>query len=153
MAILRSLVAAWMTTVIALGLLESSASFEVGHRPGLFGARPALAPIGGAAAADGPASSSRLFASTQPKNRRKKGYEPKWKKKKTLAEEVGDSIAAGSFSNVGIKGDIPVTFKQGNVTKTTMASVGMPLRDVAIQAGQFIKYGCGKGECGTCEAL
>jgi 2Fe-2S iron-sulfur cluster binding domain len=24
---------------------------------------------------------------------------------------------------------------------------------VAIQAGQFIKYGCGKGECGTCEAL
>jgi aerobic-type carbon monoxide dehydrogenase small subunit (CoxS/CutS family) len=21
------------------------------------------------------------------------------------------------------------------------------------QAGQYIKYGCGKGECGTCEAL
>lgn len=34
-----------------------------------------------------------------------------------------------------------------------MALAGQPLRDVASQAGQFIKYGCGKGECGTCESL
>ena len=34
-----------------------------------------------------------------------------------------------------------------------MALAGQPLRDVATQAGQFIKYGCGKGECGTCECL
>jgi hypothetical protein len=54
---------------------------------------------------------------------------------------------------VGIKGDIPVIFRQGNATRTTLAMRGQPLRDVASQAGQFIKYGCGKGECGTCEAL
>jgi len=41
----------------------------------------------------------------------------------------------------------------GNETKTSMASVGQPIRDVASQAGQYIKYGCGKGECGTCECL
>eukprot|EP00429_Kryptoperidinium_foliaceum_P105355 CAMPEP_0176235188 /NCGR_PEP_ID=MMETSP0121_2-20121125/26708_1 /TAXON_ID=160619 /ORGANISM="Kryptoperidinium foliaceum, Strain CCMP 1326" /LENGTH=132 /DNA_ID=CAMNT_0017574599 /DNA_START=370 /DNA_END=768 /DNA_ORIENTATION=- len=34
-----------------------------------------------------------------------------------------------------------------------MAWAGQPLRDVATQAGQFIQYGCGKGECGTCECM
>ena len=34
-----------------------------------------------------------------------------------------------------------------------MAWAGQPIRDVASQAGQFIKYGCGKGECGTCECM
>ena len=34
-----------------------------------------------------------------------------------------------------------------------MALPNQPLREVAIQAGQFIKYGWRKGECGTCEAL
>ena len=33
-----------------------------------------------------------------------------------------------------------------------MAIAGQPFHEVAIQAGQFIKYGCRKGECGTCEA-
>ncbi|KAL7570307.1 hypothetical protein ACA910_017156 [Epithemia clementina (nom. ined.)] len=83
---------------------------------------------------------------------KKKGYDPKWKKKKTLAEELGID-GTKDLAQVGLKGTIPVVFKQGNVTKTTMAIPGQPLRDVAIQAGQFIKYGCGKGECGTCEAL
>jgi 2Fe-2S iron-sulfur cluster binding domain len=79
----------------------------------------------------------------------KSGYVPKWKKKKTLADEVGDV----DFKDKGIKGTISVLFKQGEETKKTMAMPGQPLRDVATQAGQFIKYGCGKGECGTCEAL
>lgn len=77
------------------------------------------------------------------------GYVPKWKKKKTLADDSGDL----DFSDKGIKGTVSVVFKQGNATKTTMAMPGQPLRDVATQAGQFIKYGCGKGECGTCEAM
>ena len=77
-------------------------------------------------------------------------YEPKWKKKATLAETVGP---VKDFKEVGLKGTVSVVFKQGNETKTTMALAGLPLRDAAIQAGQFIKYGCGKGECGTCECL
>eukprot|EP00980_Cylindrotheca_fusiformis_P012726 scaffold3108_cov152-Cylindrotheca_fusiformis.AAC.17 len=81
-----------------------------------------------------------------------KGYTPKWKKKSTLAEEQG-SINDLGFENVGIKGTIPVVFKQGNDTRTSMAFAGQPLRDVATQAGQYIKYGCGKGECGTCECM
>lgn len=32
-----------------------------------------------------------------------------------------------------------------------MALAGQPLSEVAAQAGQYIKYKCGKGECGTCE--
>lgn len=79
----------------------------------------------------------------------KEGYVPKWKKKKTLGDD-GDNL---DFSAKGIKGTVPVLFKQGDVTKSTMAMPGQPLRDVATQAGQFIKYGCGKGECGTCEAM
>ncbi|CAB9512567.1 expressed unknown protein [Seminavis robusta] len=79
----------------------------------------------------------------------KSGYVPKWKKKKTLADE-GDGM---DFKDKGIKGTINVVFQQGDETKSTMAMPGQPLRDVATQAGQFIKYGCGKGECGTCEAM
>lgn len=79
----------------------------------------------------------------------RKNYDPKWKKKKTLAEE-GPPL---DLEAKGIKGTIHVRFQQGNETKLYLARPGQPLRDVALQAGQFIKYGCGKGECGTCEAL
>lgn len=82
----------------------------------------------------------------------KAGYVPKWKKKNTIAEELG-SIGDVGFENVGLKGSIPVIFKQGNETKTSMAWTGQPIKDVASQAGQFIKYGCGKGDCGTCECM
>jgi ferredoxin len=85
-------------------------------------------------------------------NSKGKGYEPKWTKKKTLAEEQG-SIDSLGFGNVGLKGNIPVVFKQGNDTRTSMAWAGQPIRDVATQAGQYIQYGCGKGECGTCECM
>ena len=82
------------------------------------------------------------------------GYEPKWKKKETLAEQMGvGTSTVKDLKEIGIIGTVPVRFTQGNVTKTTMALPNQPLREVAIQAGQFIKYGCGKGECGTCEAL
>lgn len=77
------------------------------------------------------------------------GYEPKWKKKETLSDQDGSD----NFVDKGIKGTVPVIFRQGDDEKSTMAFPGQPLRDVATQAGQFIKYGCGKGECGTCEAL
>lgn len=73
------------------------------------------------------------------------GYEPKWKKKKTLAEEAGTGI--------GLVGNIPVVFRQGNETRRTLALAGSPLSFAAAQAGQAIRYGCKKGECGTCEAL
>jgi ferredoxin len=77
-------------------------------------------------------------------------YEPKWKKKETLADQLGP---VKDLKEVGLVGNIAVVFNQGNETRRTMALPGQPLREVAIQAGQFIKYGCGKGECGTCEAL
>merc|ERR1719469_486979 len=73
-------------------------------------------------------------------------YEPKWKKQAVL--EKGETL-----TDVGLIGTVSVVFKQGNTTKTTTALVGQPLSDVAAQAGQYIKYGCGKGECGTCESL
>ncbi len=76
-----------------------------------------------------------------------KKYEPKWVKKETLGGDGLDEKAKGLI------GDIPVVFKQGNSTKRTMALVGQPLSDVATQANQFIKYGCKKGECGTCECM
>lgn len=94
-----------------------------------------------------------MAASTEPPKTLKpprKGYVPKWKKKATLEELTGGTT---DLTKKGLKGDIPVIFKQGNETKTTKAFAGQPVRDVAIQAGQFIKYGCGKGECGTCECL
>lgn len=81
-----------------------------------------------------------------------KKYEPKWKKKETLAEKDGGKGPV-HYDDIGIKGNIPVVFRMGNETKTTMAFVGQPIKDLASQSGQFIKYGCGKGECGTCEAL
>ena len=80
-----------------------------------------------------------------------KGYVPKWKKKATLAEQTADKVK--SPQDVGLIGTVTVTFHQGNSTKSTLAIPGQPLSDVATQAGQFIKYGCGKGECGTCESL
>lgn len=82
----------------------------------------------------------------------KAGYTPKWTKKGTLAEEAG-SIDDVGFDKVGLKGSTPVVFKQGNETRTSMAWTGQPIKDVASQAGQFIKYGCGKGDCGTCECM
>jgi ferredoxin len=95
------------------------------------------------------ATTSSLFAATIPP--KKKGYEPKWKKLATLADKAGGGPQ--DFKQIGLIGTVPVVFRQGNVTKTTMAIVGQPLRDVASQAGQYIKYGCGKGECGTCECM
>lgn len=81
-----------------------------------------------------------------------KPYVPKWVKKETLADSAGDTTSLG-YQGVGLKGTIPVVFKQGNETRTSMAWAGQPIRDVASQAGQFIKYGCGKGECGVCECM
>ena len=78
-----------------------------------------------------------------------RSYEPKWKKKETLADK-GVNLDP---KEVGLTGTIPVTFQAGDNTISTFASPGTPIRDVASQAGQFIKYGCGKGECGTCQAL
>ena len=60
-------------------------------------------------------------------------------------------MADAGFDKVGLDGTIPVNFNQGNETLTTMARPGQPLSQVAAQAGQYIKYKCGKGECGTCE--
>mmetsp|Transcript_15058 Transcript_15058/g.41878 ORF Transcript_15058/g.41878 Transcript_15058/m.41878 type:complete len:253 (+) Transcript_15058:106-864(+) len=100
-------------------------------------------------------STTSLQASTAtPKgsNKEKKPYVPKWVKKETLADSAGDTGSLG-FDGVGLKGSIPVVFRQGNETRTSMAWAGQPIRDVASQAGQFIKYGCGKGECGVCECM
>eukprot|EP00804_Cyclotella_cryptica_P008605 CCRYP_007579-RA/>CCRYP_007579-RA protein AED:0.35 eAED:0.35 QI:0/-1/0/1/-1/1/1/0/206 len=85
----------------------------------------------------------------------RKGYVPKWKKKATLAEVTGTKEV--SASEKGLVGSIPITFQQGTgeaatLIKTT-AMPGQSLKLVASQAGQYIKYGCGKGECGTCESL
>jgi len=94
-----------------------------------------------------------LMATVAPK---KKGYDPKWKKKKTLAEELaseGDGDRDRNLADAGLTGNVAVVFKQGNETKMTVATEGELLRNVASQAGQFVKYGCGKGECGTCECL
>lgn len=67
-----------------------------------------------------------------------------------MADSAGGTT---DLKEAGIQGTIPVVFKQGSEEKRTMANVGDPIRDLASQTGQFIKYGCGKGECGTCEAL
>lgn len=99
-----------------------------------------------------------LFSTTAPqprqqqKKRPKKPYVPKWVKKETLADSAGD-IGSLGYTGVGLKGTIPVIFQQGNSTRTSMAWAGQPIRDVASQAGQYIQYGCGKGECGTCECM
>ncbi|KAJ1621627.1 hypothetical protein T492DRAFT_1068326 [Pavlovales sp. CCMP2436] len=73
-----------------------------------------------------------------------------WSKRETLAEKVGGMSDQG-FQAVGLIGTIPVEFRQNEDVRTTMAIVGQPLSEVAAQAGQFVKYKCGKGECGTCE--
>jgi len=73
-----------------------------------------------------------------------------WTKRKTLADTEGGMTDKGAAA-VGLIGTIPVDFTQGNDTRTTMAIVEQPLMDVAAQAGQYIKYKCRKGECGTCE--
>lgn len=100
-----------------------------------------------------------MSTSSPPKKKKRGGfgrnYEPKWKKQETLAEKLAKEgkFDGSSPADVGLVGSVPVVFKQGNATKTTMAIVGQPLSEVATQAGQYIKYGCGKGECGTCESL
>jgi len=93
-----------------------------------------------------------LFATTAVEGKKKQPYVPKWVKKQTLANSSGDTKSLG-YKNVGLKGTIPVVFKQGNETRTSMAWDGQPIRDVASQAGQHIQYGCGKGQCGTCECM
>merc|ERR1740121_1205171 len=75
------------------------------------------------------------------------GYEPKWTKKETLA----DSIGSVDQKQKGLVGQINVIFHQGNETKMTLAMPGEPVSFIASQAGQPIRYGCKKGECGTCE--
>lgn len=69
----------------------------------------------------------------------------------TLADEAGGLADVKDASAVGLVGTIPIIFEQGNETLETMAIVGQPLSEVASQCGQYIKYKCGKGECGTCE--
>jgi len=74
----------------------------------------------------------------------------KWETQKTLADKLGSSTTDGA-ATVGLSGSVPVCFTQGNATVETMAFAGQPLSQVATQAGQFIRYKCMKGECGTCE--
>lgn len=89
------------------------------------------------------------------KTTKKEGYVPKWKKKATLADITGTGEL--SAEDKGLAGAIPITFQQGKGESATFietsAMPGQPLKLVASQAGQYIKYGCGKGECGTCESL
>ena len=68
----------------------------------------------------------------------------------TLADTTGGVASVGEGA-VGLIGNVPVTFTQGNESISTKAIVGQPLSEVASQCGQYIKYQCRKGECGTCE--
>lgn len=81
------------------------------------------------------------------------GYVPKWKKIETLAQ-AGESL---SSEEKGLGGTVPIVFQMGKGKKIstieTSAMPGQSLKLVASQAGQYINYGCGKGECGTCESL
>jgi len=77
-----------------------------------------------------------------------KNYKTKWIKQKTLVEKEGKIDP----QDKGITGTINVVFKTGDDTLSTLASPGDPIKDAASQAGQYIKYGCGKGDCGTCES-
>lgn len=74
-----------------------------------------------------------------------------WSKRETLAEKTGGGLADQGGAAVGLIGTIAVEFAQGEGVLATLAMPGQPLSEVAAQAGQFIKYKCGKGECGTCE--
>ena len=127
-------------TCVALSRITGSFAFGTGtvarHSP-LFSSTPVR-------------PETALFSTVGKK--KSKPYVPKWVKKETLAESAGDTNSLG-YSGVGLKGTIPVVFKQGNETRTSMAWAGQPIRDVASQAGQYIQYGCGKGECGTCECM
>jgi hypothetical protein len=67
-----------------------------------------------------------------------------------IAEKEGSTEDLGHEA-VGLVGNVRVVFKQGNVTKETMAIAGQPIGDVATQAAQYIKFKCRKGQCGTCE--
>ena len=103
------------------------------------------------------ACATQLHMSTEEKQKpaKKERYVPKWKKKATLAEATG--TGALSAAEKGLSGAIPITFQQGTGESATLietnAMPGQSLKLVASQAGQYIKYGCGKGECGTCESL
>jgi len=85
----------------------------------------------------------------------KKGYVPKWKKLATLSDD--DGTGGLSHEEKGLAGAVPITFQMGKGKKAsfieTTAMPGQPLKLVASQAGQYIQYGCGKGECGTCESM
>ncbi|KAJ1459016.1 hypothetical protein M885DRAFT_512172 [Pelagophyceae sp. CCMP2097] len=71
-----------------------------------------------------------------------------WTKASTLAEQLGSSDSKSK----GLGGGVRVDFvTEGEETKTTMAIPGQRMSDVATQADKWIQYGCGKGECGTCE--
>jgi len=65
-------------------------------------------------------------------------------------QTLADTGGATDLSS-GITGTIPVEFSHGNESITTMAFVGQELSAVAAQSGQYIKYQCKKGACGTCE--
>lgn len=89
---------------------------------------------------------------------KKKGYTPKWKKLRTLKDEIADEVGIGiappiAPEDIGPVGTVPVTFLNGNSSITTMALPNQPVSAVAAQVGQFIRYGCKKGECGTCQAM
>jgi len=73
-----------------------------------------------------------------------------WSRRETLAEKGGGLEDKGAEA-VGLSGTIPVEFEHSDVKLKTMAMPGQPLSEVASQAGQYIKYKCKKGECGTCE--
>jgi hypothetical protein len=57
----------------------------------------------------------------------------KWTKQRTLADASGEGVGSLGAAAVGLKGSIPVKFKQGETELTTMALVGQPLSDVATQ--------------------
>ena len=105
-------------------------------------------------------STSPLFMSSTTEDEKlkltkKEGYVPKWKKKETLADLTG--TADLSAQDKGLIGSVSITFQQGKGESATLIQTTalpcQPLKLVASQAGQYIKYGCGKGECGTCESL
>lgn len=135
----------WIAMVcVALSRITQSSAFGLGTSPAQH------SPLFSSSARRGTALTS--TASSQQKKDKKKPYVPKWIKKETLADSAGD-IGSLGYGGVGLKGTIPVVFRQGNETRTSMAWAGQPIRDVASQAGQYIQYGCGKGECGTCECM
>mmetsp|Transcript_23100 Transcript_23100/g.47888 ORF Transcript_23100/g.47888 Transcript_23100/m.47888 type:complete len:217 (+) Transcript_23100:173-823(+) len=77
---------------------------------------------------------------------------PPKKLKKALWEDVDRRLLSDSAEGK-TSGTVSVTFTQGEETRNTTAIPGQGLNEVAIQADQFIKYKCKKGECGTCEVL